>query len=166
MWLQRRGIPASLLGAVLRLQLLTRLVVCIGSCRALILNRVVGGLTGSLTALLCSRVPVESALLELRQDLAPLALDVGAFRLCAASYIDNLFTVGPGVSSSTSAMEFILANLADFWALKVKPHSKTVLHCRGCPDIQLVGSEWELQDVSVGLGWTLQGDAGVGGLRK
>ena len=85
MWPQRRGISASLLAAVLRLQLFTRLVVCVGSCRAVILNRTVGGLTGSLTALLCSRVPVESTLLELRQDLQTFALDLGTFRLCAAS---------------------------------------------------------------------------------
>ena len=162
LWLQLRGVSGQLLAALLRLQLLTSLVVCVGVSTAIIAKRSIGGLTGSRTALLLSRIPVESTLIDLFHDLENLGLDLDGCRLCAASYIDNLFTVGLGVSSCTSALELILGHLADVWSLNVKPGSKTIICCRGCPDIQAVGSDWELQDVCVVLGWTFQSDAGTG----
>ena len=89
------------------------------------------------------------------------ALDVGTGNLCAASYIDNLYTTGTGVSSSTAAMEMILAHLRDVWVLFAKPGSKEVLPCRGCSDMEPVGSDWAVRSSMKVLGWLIQNDAGT-----
>ena len=161
LWLSSRGVRKALLAAIVRAQILTQLVLTIGAYSKPIMNRSAGGLTGSLVALLLARVPVESTLFELRNDLSHFALDVGTGNLCAASYIDNLYTTGTGVSSSTAAMEMILAHLRDVWGLFAKPGSKEVLPCRGCSDMEPVGSDWAVRSSMKVLGWLIQNDAGT-----
>ena len=68
-WLLDRGCPLSLLAAVLRFQILTKLVLFLGCSQAEVRRRSSGGLTGSTVALLLSRVPVESTMLELEQSI-------------------------------------------------------------------------------------------------
>ena len=98
-----------------------------GCSQAWVSRRSRGGLTGSTAALLLSRVPVESTMLELEESIRPLALDVGMVKLCCASYVDNLYTASTGVSGATTSMELILAHLRDVWGLTVKEGSKHVI---------------------------------------
>ena len=90
-WLQSHGCPLPLLAAILRFQLLTKLIMNLGCSQALVSRRSKGGLIGSTVALLLSRVPVESTMLELEESIRPLALDVGMVKLCCASYVGNLY---------------------------------------------------------------------------
>ena len=160
-WLLCRGVDHALLAAILRAQLFTQVVVCIGSVQVPIIRRTRGGLTGSLMALLLARIPVESTMLECADSLLCFGLDVGHTKLLATSYVDNLFTVSSGTSGATAAMELLLCHLADVWDLKCKPDSKKVISCKNCPDMEVVGNEWELCDSCEVLGFLVQNNAGL-----
>ena len=160
-WLMNRGCPVPLLAATLRFQILSKLVLYVGCSQALAKRRSSGGLTGSNVALLISRVPVESTMLELELNIRPLALDVGIGQLCCASYIDNLYTASTGVSGATTSMELILAHLRDVWGLQVKSGSKHVIACKNCSDMHTIGSGWCHDEVAEILGWLIQSNSGT-----
>ena len=160
-WLLANGLDVSVLAALLRAQLLTRVVVTIGSSSACIASRSLGGLTGSRVALLLARVPVESTFLELETSINALSLKVDSVGLCAASWIDNLCTTGSGPSSSTAAMDLILRHLGDVWGLESKLGSKQVLTCRGCLDNDVTGDGWKQCESMQVLGWSFSNDGGT-----
>ena len=86
---------------------------------------------------------------------------MGIAKLCFASYIDNLYTTGTGVSGATASMEMILAHLRDVWGLTTKAGSKHVIACKGCVDVQATGNGWCLDEIAEILGWLVQSDGGT-----
>ena len=63
-WLLSKGVDRSLLAAALRHQFLSKLVVQRGQCVEAVVNRCMGGLTGSNVALAMARIPVEATFLK------------------------------------------------------------------------------------------------------
>ena len=110
-WLLVLGVDLALLTAILRAQLLTTVILCIGRTESTIPFRGSGGLTGSLVALLLARIPIESTFLEMTDHLIPLGFKIDHFSLLAASWIDNIYTFGSGPSACTTAMDIIFKRL-------------------------------------------------------
>ena len=157
-WLQSHGCPLPLLAAILRFQILTKLIMNLGYSQALVSRRSRGGLTGSTVALLLSRVLVESTMLELEESIRLVALDA-VVKLCCASYVDNLYAASTDVSGATTSMELILAHFKDVWGLTVG--SKHVIACKSCEDMDASGSGWCFDEVDEILGWLIQSDKGT-----
>ena len=107
-WLLNRGVDRALLSSVIRAQLFTAVVICVGQARECLPVRASGGLTGTTMALLLVRVPIESSLVELADSLTPLGFSLDNVTLLASSWVDNIYTVGVGPSSAIAGMELIL----------------------------------------------------------
>ena len=66
-----------------------------------------GGVTGSLLALLPARVHIETTLLEPIPSLQPFAYDVDGAKLVVCSYIDDIYVAARLPSSATLNVEAI-----------------------------------------------------------
>ena len=160
-WLVDRGVNRALLSAIIRAQLFTVVVVCVGQAHESLPVRAIGGLTGSTMALLLARVPIEGSLLELADSLKPHGFPLDNVTLLASSWVDNIYTVAPSPSSATTALELILQHLRGVWHLSCKDGSKEVMSCKSCPDQVVVGVGWQSVEDCYILGYCTQSDGGV-----
>ena len=120
-----------------------------------------GGLTGSRIASLLQRMPVEHSLLHCHEALRPCGLRCGPARLCAASYIDNLYFPSRFGSSATTNAELVEAHLKTVWGLSIKNGSKKVVLSRGQIDDDLVEDGWVVEDTSGILGRFVSADNSI-----
>lgn len=115
---------------------------------ARIRGRSSGSLTGSRLAGAAARIPVETAFEDVAARVRPLALDLGEdCQLTLASYVDNLFAVGPSAWAATEALELVAAVLKDTWGLQIKAESREAMAPRGS---QEWSGEWARE------GWPLR----------
>lgn len=149
-----------LLAAIVRAQLFTTVILCIGNTDSTIPFRG-GALTGSLAAILLARIPIESTFLALATDLTLLGFRVEHFSLLAASWVDNIYTLGYGSSACTIAIELIFKRLESDWDLRCKAQSAEVMACRDCPDHAVLSEKWLQTCDCIILGWLIQSDRGM-----
>ena len=128
---------------------------------AFIPSRSRGGLTGSRIASLLQRIPVEHSLLHCHESLRLCGLRCGSARLCAASYIDNLYFPSRFGSSAVTNAELVEARLKNEWGLCIKDGSKQVVLSRGQRDDDIIGDEWTVEDTSDILERLVSGDNSI-----
>ena len=131
MWLLVRGVERSLLAAIIRHQLCTLLRVCRGTVSVLLEGRSSGGLTGSNVALTLSRIPVESAFLELLPSCRLKGFAVSNSRLVFGSWVDNIYAAAHSVEEAVDLISEVFNHLRLVWNLDMKVSSGVVLPCRG-----------------------------------
>ena len=160
-WLEARGVCLTLLTTVCRYQLFVPILVCMGTHSCRIGKRSSGGMTGSVLAVLLSRIPIDSTFAELQSSLDTCGFRVDSgVRLLASAWVDNLYFVSRYASGATLNAELVLRHLSDVWGLRVKPESKQVLIIAGSADRDVVGTGWDLCDTFEVLGWPLQANGG------
>eukprot|EP00928_Gymnodinium_smaydae_P058466 TRINITY_DN41679_c0_g1_i1.p1 TRINITY_DN41679_c0_g1~~TRINITY_DN41679_c0_g1_i1.p1 ORF type:complete len:226 (-),score=17.69 TRINITY_DN41679_c0_g1_i1:97-774(-) len=140
---------------MLRHQMFTALTNAIGAVCVSISNRCILGLTGSRTAGLMGRIQIESSMLDFKPRLDVLAFEYDNKTCTAASYVDNLYFTGHGVSGATRNADVFGEYLKAKWGQRFKDGSRTVLPANGCPFVQPASESWSVVCQDVVLGWTL-----------
>ena len=131
MWLLLHGVERSLLAAIIRHQLCTILRLRRGAVSLVVARRSSGGLTGSNIALALSRIPVESAFLELLPACRLKGFLAGSTRLVFGSWVDNIYTAAHSVEDAVELIAKVFQHLRLTWNLDMKDQSGCVLPCRG-----------------------------------
>ena len=83
-----------------------------------------------------------------------------AVRLCAASYIDNLYFPSRHASSAVRKANVVEAKLLTDWNLKIKPGSRRIVVARGHCHEEL-DAAWTVEESSDILGRTISGDNSI-----
>ena len=156
MWLCLRGVERSLLAAIIRHQLCTLLKICRGAESVVVGRRSRGGLTGSNVALALSRIPVESAFLELLPACRLKGFLAGSTRLVFGSWVDNIYTAAHSVQDAVDLVADVFQHLRLHWNLDMKDKCGFVFPCRGADleDYSEVSGIQLTNDFEV-LGWHL-----------
>ena len=102
---------------LLRFQMMPAVRLHIGDGASVtIRNRSKGGLTGTRTALVMARIPVEATVASLYQQLRPFGLPVvDGGTLLVATYVDNFYVVSPTQAFAMHALEMIEEELVQQW---------------------------------------------------
>ena len=163
MFLEKEGVPVSLLASALRHQCFTRICVYHRSSAVLIPRRSKGGLTGSNIALTLARVPIESSIAVLYEKAALRSFDTGIGRLVFASYVDNLYTVAHTAVDAYRNLCMLFEHLEHRWGLRLKAGSLGLLPARGhdLSDLQQSEEVPSCETMEV-LGWLISNNGSCG----
>jgi len=103
-------------------------------CRAKIGPRSSGSLTGSRTAGVCARIPVNEALAWCHGLLLRDGFKLPSGRVLAAmTYIDNLYRCSHSPQLAIKLADGVASRLSSFWRLSIKADSRECLLARGNP---------------------------------
>ena len=129
---------------LLRHQACPRIDIGVGHGSVQIIERTIGGLTGSRIAGLLGRIPVESVMndrypvwLKWGYQLRRADFDtqshrlVSDFVLSCSSYVDNLFAVSHGLAGAIAILEDFEGELSRKWGLSIKPSSRQCMAAAG-----------------------------------
>ena len=160
LWLVERGFPLGLAAALIRHQVCPTVELHVGAAAATVLQRCIGGLTGSRIAGVLARIPVESIFAErahiwkqwgFRYDCE------GSSRLlCAMSYIDNLFSVSKSPTGAIAILEDMEECLCERWSLKIKPDSRSYIVAAGSDQSAADEAKWPRRAAFHALGHIVQ----------
>ena len=151
-WLVDNGCGPEIAIAALRHQLLPRLMLRVGAAASPVVNRTIGGLTGSRVAGQLGRVPVQTSLRVALPFLRLHAFHVSTVRLTAASYVDNLYFAGKGTWSACKMGDEFIRVLARDWSQEVKTSSCEVMPTFANPDVEVTDPRWIVKECMVVLG--------------
>jgi len=148
---------------------LLRLHVCpvvslgFGEARVSFATRTVGGLTGTRTAGLLGRVPVEDVVQCRHQVWEKSCFKTDEDFLALAVYIDNIFSTGCDADAAVSILVDCETHLQQRWGLSISKDSKSFLCARGCPPPKSETEEWAHThgDTFAALGHTLADDGRI-----
>ena len=162
-YLEKEGVPVTLLASALRHQCFTKIRVCHRSAAVLIPRRSKGGLTGSNIALTLARVPIESSIAVLYEKVALRGFDNSVGRLVFASYVDNLFSVAHTASDAYLSLRMLFELLEHRWGLRLKAGSLGLLCARGhdLSGFQFSEEVPSCETMEV-LGWLISNDGSCG----
>ena len=149
---------------MLRVQLFTKLFVRRGNTVHWILDRTLGGLTGSTLALTLARIPVESSISELLDERAFCGFPLEETRLVYASWVDNLYAASTSPGGARENLRVLFETLKRKWNLDLKQGSACCLGVKGCvesSDESLQGSDIPLVVSANILGWEISNDASL-----
>ena len=125
------GVHPGHVAASCRLQSLPQVQLKVMSQHCTIVARTLGTLTGSRTAGILGRVPIEDVCRKHSTSLRRLGFSAGARVISLMSWIDNLYLLGPSVCNAMEAMKLIEESLRNDWGLHIKADSKLILQIRG-----------------------------------
>ena len=143
-WLLNHGCSASLAAACVRHQLATPIKLQIGDTTATVTRRSSGGLAGSRVAGQLGRIPVQSTLCDLKDELLGLSWQYNDIHLCALSFVDNLFFVSKTAYQATFMATLFERHLHSHWAQKIKPDSKECMPCFGIEEDEPIDDTWTM----------------------
>ena len=126
-WLQNRGVPEVICGALMRLHVLPRINVRFGKCVFLLRQRACGVLTGTRTANVVARIPIADACQELNQALEDKGFPTPGGTHVISSWVDNLTSIATNVQDACDSMDLVRAHLQDQWHLDFKDSSMEVI---------------------------------------
>ena len=128
-WLLEKGAPPADVAALVRFHMTPRIRLRISDAVSVtIRDRSKGGLTGTRTALVLARIPVEATTAFLYPRLKHLGIQViNGGSLLVSTYIDNFYVSSPTQQMAVQALEAIENELVATWGLAVKPSSRQVL---------------------------------------
>lgn len=153
-WLRVRGVDVTLLAAIARHQLLTGVYVCRAGVRVFLKPRARGGLTGSTTAMILGRIPVESAFADLYPTCALRGFPVQGCRVVFGSWVDNVYCASQHPSDAYKNLLEVFEYLRKFWDLDLKDGSVSVLVSDGYDVTDFVKeTNIPVCDHVVALGW-------------
>jgi hypothetical protein len=132
-----------------------------GSIR--VLSRTVGALTGTRTAGLLGRIPVEDVIKHRHSAWEQLSFKTDSCALTLATYIDNLFSTGTCAEDAVAILEDCEHHLLHSWSLTIGNDSKSFMCARGCrtPDSQTVEWAHSSGDTFTALGHVLSDDGRI-----
>ena len=154
------GLSMPHAASILRHQVCPLVVLVAGNAQVAISGRSMGGLTSSRTAGMLGRIPVETVMDERRWNWRQWGFKADRDVLCAASYVDNLFSASQTVHGAIAILEDFEAQLYDKWELKIKPSSRSCMAAAGCPDT-IPLEKWPRVDSFVLLGHILQSNGSI-----
>lgn len=170
-WMVARGLSWAWAACVLRVQLLPRVTLRSGAAVAAIVNRCIGGLTGSRVAGVLARIPVESVFANRssvwRKWGYPLETehvkrsDKSCRVLCAASWVDNIFSVSDSLDHAVWIQEDFALQIREHWGLDIKASSRSCMTAAGNIDPSPLPDKWPLRKSFEALGHTLEFDGSV-----
>ena len=128
-WMVERGAPPADVAAIVRFQMMPAVRLHIGDGASVtISNRTRGGLTGTRTALVLARIPVEATVSSVHQQLKPYGIKVNnGGSLVVATYVDNFYVVAPSQAFAIHCLEVIEDVLVQQWGLEIKQSSRQLL---------------------------------------
>jgi len=159
-WLVAKGADEKHVACLLRHQMCPRVVLSVGTLEIAIDNRSIGGLTGSRTAGMFGRVPVESVMAERNHVWKQWGYKAGVDVLTVCSYVDNLFSAAASLHGAVSILEDFEEQLRSKWNLQIKPSSRCCMVAVGSPD-QQTSPKWPLSNSFPVLGHVLQDSGSI-----
>ena len=108
-WMVERGAPPADVAAIVRFQMMPAVRLHIGDGASVtIRNRSRGGLTGTRTALVMARIPVEATVSALYQQLRHFGIPVAdGGSLLVSTYVDNFYVVAPTQAFTIHSLEVV-----------------------------------------------------------
>ena len=135
-------------------------VLCTGSLQIELPSRSKGGLTGTRTAGMMGRIPVEKTMIERRSHWRRWGFKAHEDVLCVCSHVDNLFSVSKSLQSAKSMLEDFGKQLEVNWDLKIKKSSRSCMISAGGPGA-VASDKWPARDSFEVLGHTLQNTGSI-----
>ena len=160
-WMILHGCPQSLAVAALRHQLCPKIRLAWNGFPVDVLDRTIGGITGSRVAGQLGRIPVLSTLSKISADLLKLCWKYEDMRLVASTFVDNTFFLGSTVFKATKMADLFGSVLLADWNQRIKPSSKQVLAPFGSSDLVAHDESWAVLDSMKVLGHILQSTGAV-----
>ena len=156
------GVPLGLARAALLLHIGPRIVLCVGAAACELPARTRGVTTGSASAALISRIPIE-AVARRRSHIWKLhgfALEDGAGVFSFGNWADNAFSMGPDPSSATKILDDFSDEMVRVWGLHMGEDSREVLIVRGAhePTQAMLQRGWQPKSVMKVLGHMVGSD--------
>ena len=136
------------------------MVLVLGTLQIAINDRSIGGLTGSRTAGMFGRVPVESIMVERCNVWQQWGYRAGENILSVCSYVDNLFSASSSLHGAVSILEDFEQQLEAKWSLKIKPSSRSCMLAAGS-QVQSTSLKWPLCNSFLVLGHVLQENGSI-----
>ena len=146
---------------MVRHQMCPQILLTCGSVEIPIKSRSIGGLTGSRTAGLLGRIPVESIVGD-RKSLWRqwgFSADEQCFSMC--TWVDNLFSASTSLHGAISILEDFEQQLESKWGMSIKPSSRACMRARGSEEMPIDGVKWPLVSEFVVLGHVLKDDGSI-----
>ena len=126
-------------------------------------SRTVGALTGTRTAGLLGRIPVEDVIKHRHHVWEPLSFKTDCCALSVATYIDNLFSTGTCAEDAVAILEDFEFHLLHSWSLSIGSDSKSFMCARGCrtPDTHTTDWAHSFGNTFTALGHVLSDDGRI-----
>ena len=140
-FLSVREVDLGVIAALLRLQYCVAIALDIGGQVVLRPRRTRGLLTGTRTAVTLGRIPVEDCLSVCLEQWQRAGFEAEGGFLTVATWVDNLFTVGPTAYCAVSLLEDLESEFEHRWSLKYGATSKQLMSCKGALDVTI--PEWK-----------------------
>ena len=156
--LSNHGVDLGVIGAFLRFHTCTRLFLSIDCACFEVEGRCTGVLTGSRSSVVLSRLPVQDAFNKCLETWSDLGFELEHTRLCACSWIDNIFSFGPNPAHCTTILNGLEAVLKSDWDLRFSGDSKSFMVCKGHPDTGTAIGGWKETYSFKGLGHLISND--------
>ena len=136
LWLISRGAQRGHAVCLLRHQMCPVVLLCTGMVQLEIKARTIGGLTGSRTAGMLGRIPVESTIAERHTHWRKHGFAAGSNVLCICTYVDNLFSASKTLDGAISILEDFETHLNEKWDLRIKQNSRACMVAAGALPLQ------------------------------
>jgi hypothetical protein len=157
-WLLAHSVPSSLVGALLRHHLFTKLQLQALHGMVEIKHRCRGGLTGSTVALTLSQIPIKDAVQSLYKQLQILGFEVSKdLTISVATWVDNLSYFASSMENATEQSVMVSRCLAHKWVLAIKMGSRQLLQAQG--GTGSATDEWQIYQAMPVLGWQISASA-------
>ena len=155
-WMLARGVDRSVLVCILRHQMCPCIELKCGASNVIVKGRTIGGLTGSRTAGLLGRVPVEPVIADRHEHWRRSGFHADSTTLCVCTWVDNLFSVSDTLLGAIGILEDFEDQLMHKWRLSIKASSRACMFAAGCSDLPDNSTKWPLVDYFPILGHVLQ----------
>jgi len=162
-YLVSRGCCPSAAACFLRLHCCPSVSLSWGVASVTIAGRTVGALTGTRSAGLLGRVPVEDVIQQRHQVWEQYGFKTTTDVLALAIYVDNIFSTGSCAEDAVSILQDCEHHLLSLWNLRIGEDSKSFMCARGCspPLPQTVGWSHSNGDTFAALGHILADDGRI-----
>ena len=141
-YLLHRGCDFRLAACLLRLHMCPAVLITFANCEVGIGSRTVGVLTGTRTAGLLGRIPVEDVIQKRHHIWEQYCFKTDHDALALATYVDNLFSTGRSVGEAVAILQDCELHLQSAWGLSIGGDSKSFMAARGAPAPDPEAIDW------------------------
>jgi len=162
-YLVNRGCDAPAAACLLRLHCCPSVTLSWGVASVVIEGRSSGALTGTRTAGLLGRVPVEDVVRQRHHVWEQWAFKTDCDKFALSTYVDNLFSTGQCAEDAVAILRDCEHHLFQCWSLRIGQDSKSFMCARGCPAPQQQTKDWAHShgDTFAALGHILSDDGRI-----
>ena len=157
------GADEGCAGCLLRLHCCPVVELCFGTGTVIVQGRSVGALTGTRTAGVLGRIPVEDVIQRRHREWEHFCFKTDTSQLALAVYIDNIFSTGSCAEDAIAILRDCERHLQELWELAIGDDSKYFLCARGCREPGASSLQWahEHSNTFKALGHTLTDDGSI-----